>query len=123
MLHSTLPAVFGVAGEQVEGVAKERQHGLERGDGTARAAGKVQDEGLAEGSADGAAEGCVGGFGETGGAHAFGDAIEQAIADGAGSFGSDIAGTNAGSSSGDDEARARGGGAECVFNGLALVWY
>jgi hypothetical protein len=115
--------VFGVAGQEVKGVAQEREDGFKRCDGSARAAGQVEDEGLAEGSAEGAAERGVGGLGKTGGAHALGDAAEEAVADGAGSLGSDVAGADSGSAGGDDEAGARGGGTECVFDGFALVWY
>lgn len=102
---------------------QKRQDSFEGRDSSARAAGQVENEGLAEGSAEGTAEGCVRGLGEADSAHALGDTVEEAVADGAGGVGSDIAEADSGSASGDDETRVGGGSAECVFDGFALVWY
>lgn len=115
--------MLGIAGEQVERMTQQGQDGFERGSSTARAAGQIQDEALAVGSAEASAERGVGGLGKAGGAHAFGYAVDEAVTDRAGGLGRDVARSNSGAASGDDEAGADRGGADCVLDGPDFVWY
>jgi hypothetical protein len=100
--------VVGAAGEQIEGVRQDGENRGEGGDGTGGAAGEVDDQGRAEGDADAAAERGERGLGQAGGAHALGEALDDAVGDEAGGLGSDVAGGEAGTAGGEDEIGALG---------------
>lgn len=103
------------AGKHAQCVRQQVQHGLKRGDRAARTAGQVQDDGLAAGAAQAAAEGGKGCLGQAGGAHLFGNAFDEAIADGACGLRCDVTGSDAGAAGGDDEAGGSGVEPECLF--------
>lgn len=95
--------MFRIPGEQLKRVRKYVNHGLERFDRTFGAARQIQDDGIAANAAEAAAQGRERSVARALGAHALGDAFEEAIAEGAGSFGSDIARGDAGSPGGDHQ--------------------
>jgi hypothetical protein len=108
--------MLGVAGEEIQGVGEEREDGAERAFGSARAAGEVEEEGVAGGMGDDAAEASaecgVGGVVGAGLADEFGEAGDEAVADGERGFGGDVAGGEAGAAGGEDEVGAGGGFAQ-----------
>jgi hypothetical protein len=104
--------VGGASGEEVEGVGEQGEDSVERGTGSGGAAGEVEDEGAAEGAADGSAERGEGGVEEAVASHAFGKAVDEAVADQAGGFGGDVAGGEAGAAGGDKQVMVDGVGAE-----------
>ena len=108
-------------GEKFEGVGQKRQESDERGPSSGGAAGEIENEGFAYGAADGAAEGGEGGVEEAFGAHAFGEAVDDAVADLAGGFGSDVAGGEAGSAGRHNEVGGDGLGAEGVGDLVEFV--
>ncbi len=95
--------MVGPPGEEVERVRKEVQDGAQRGFGAGGAAGEVEDEGSPVDAADGAAEGRHRRFAEAFGAHAFGEAVDEAIADEFGGLGCNVAERQAGAARRDDE--------------------
>lgn len=113
--------MLGEAMEQIDGVGQDRERGLKGGDGSDGAAGDIQDDGDAEGSAEGAAEGGERSFAQAGGAHQLGDAVEEAVADGAGGLRGNVAGSDAGAPGGNDEIGGSGGAAEGILDGGAIV--
>ena len=84
-------------------MGQDGEDGGEGASGAGGAAGEVDDEGGAQAAADCPAERGEGGFVEAGGAHAFGEAVDEAVADEPGGFGGYVARGEAGSSGGDDE--------------------
>lgn len=114
--------MLGVPGEEIERVRQYRERGAQGVDRRGGAAGNVEDEGRCERAAEATAEDGQGGLPAPFSAHEFGNAVQEAVADGAGDFGGHIAGTDAGSSGSYDEAGEGGCTAQCVFDGLSLVW-
>ena len=84
-------------------MGKKREDGFERRARAGGAAGKIDDERTAEASTDRAAEGSIGRVLYALGAHALGEALDDAIADEAGGLGGDIARGQSSASGGDDE--------------------
>jgi hypothetical protein len=91
------------ATKQDKSVGDEVQHGFKRRDGTLRVARQIHNEGAAAASGDGAAERCEWRTACAGSAHALGEAIEDAAADGTGGFRRNITRRNAGAAGGDDQ--------------------
>jgi len=114
--------VFSIAGQQVERVGQNGQGGQQGTGGSGGLAGNVEDDACAEGSAEAAAERGERGGAAAVGAHHFGNAVEQTIADGEGRLGGNVAGGDSGASGGDDEAGLGGGFPQCVLDGSLLVW-
>ena len=104
--------VGGVAAEEIEGVRKERKHGLERAFGSGGVAGKIDDEAGADCAADASAECGEGGVERPVAADVLSEAGDEAIADGESCFGGDVARRETGASGGDDERVVGGGCAE-----------
>lgn len=100
------------AAEQRERVRYEVEHGLERGNGSLRAARQIHDERISASAGYGATKRGQRGAARSGGAHAFGKAVEDAAADGACSFRCDIPRSNPGAPSGDDQGGMGGVGAQ-----------
>lgn len=86
--------------------------------GTAR---EVEDESRAARAADGAAEGGEGSFLCAFAAHAFGDAFDEAVANGGGRFGRHVSGRDAGASGGGDEARFGREIEQCALNLWGII--
>lgn len=102
--------MFCPAGEQFESMGQYRKGGAQGIDGAFRAAGKVENDGGAACSAEAAAEDCQGRVAAAFGAHQLGNAFEHPVTDGPGGFRGDVAGADAGTARGHDEAGGAGGG-------------
>jgi hypothetical protein len=117
--------VLGLSGEQVESVGQQMQHGAEGGGSAGRAAWKVEDECVVavvrENAADAAAKGGEGSVAQAVLPDDFGNAGDEAVADGEGGLGSDVAGAKAGAASGDEQAGARCSGAERRDEAVEIV--
>ena len=83
----------------------EVQDGAQRGFGAGGAAWDVEDEGCAIDAADGAAERGHRRFAEAFGAHAFGESVDEPVADELGGLGCNVAEGQAGAAGSDDEVR------------------
>lgn len=108
-------------GEEIEGVWKQGQDGIERGEGAGWAAGEIEDQRTCEGAADPSAEGGEGRLQEADGAHPLGEAVSEALAYQPRGFRGDIAGSEAGSACGDDQSRPGGVVAEGCGDQVYLV--
>jgi hypothetical protein len=115
-------AVFGVAGQQIEGVGQYGHRGQQGVDGGLGLAGHIQDDARSERRADAAAQDGQGCSTPPFGAHQLGDAGKRAVADGKSCLRGHIACGDAGTSGGDDEPDEGGGLAQCVLDGFLLVW-
>jgi hypothetical protein len=102
-------------------VGQQRHDGFERAASAGGAAGEVDDEGGSDGAADGTAERRVEGFAEAGGAHAFAEAVDEALADELGGLGGDVARGEAGAAGGDDEVCIGGVLVEGFYDEIELV--
>src|ERR1700740_1430548 len=94
-----------VGAEELEGVGNEVDYGVQGFDGAGGLPGEVQNHRGASNATDGAAQDSELGAFQAFGAHAFRDAFQQPVTDGAGRFRGDIARRNTGAASGDDKAR------------------
>ncbi len=90
-------------GEEIESVGEDGEDRGEGAPGTCGIAGEIDDQGGSDGATDGAAEGGEESFQQAGGAHAFGESVDEAFADEPGGLGGYVAGGEAGASGGDDE--------------------
>ena len=99
----------------------EVEHRFERGDGALRRTGQIHDKSVTAGSGGGAAERGQRSAADSSGAHALGEAIEDAGADSARGLRCDIARRDAGATSGDDECGICGVFAQGCFNFGLLV--
>jgi hypothetical protein len=113
--------VVGIASEQVEGVGEEGKDCAEGAFGTARVAGKIDEQSLTGDAADASAEGGEGCVECAVLADELGEAGDEAIADGEGGFGCDVAGGKAGAAGGENESGSGGCGAEGGNEGFELV--
>lgn len=111
----------GAAGEEIERMRKQMKDGRERGDGASRASGKIQDKSGTQSSADGTAEGSERRLSETGGAHQFGQALDEAVADQSRGFRRDVARSKARAAGGDHKVGRPGVAAQGRNNLLELI--
>ncbi len=106
----------GLAGEQVERVGQQVEHGAEGAGCAGGASGKVEQQRAAGGvdvdAAETAAEGCEGGLAQAVLADELGDAGDEAVAEGECGLGGDVAGAEAGAAGGDEQGDGGRGGAE-----------
>ena len=114
--------MFGFAIQQIERMGQHRQCRAQGTDRARRASGHIQDHRVAQRSAEGPAQRCHRCLAATLRAHHLSHALEQPIADRSCGFGSHIALPNAGSAGGYHQPCCPGCAAQCVFDGLSLVW-
>lgn len=113
--------MFCPAGEQFESMGQNRKRGAQGTDGAFRTAGDVENDGRAADSAEAAAEDCEGRVAAAFRTHQLGNALEDPVADGLSGFRGDVAGADAGTTGGYDEAGTAGGGSDSFLNGRLFV--
>lgn len=100
---------------------KQGEDCLKRGYGACRASGQVEDQRRSHRAADSPTEGREGGLLEAGRAHAFREAVDQALADDSRGFGGDVAKGETGAAGRDDKVRARGVAAKSVDDLIEFI--
>ena len=104
--------MLGFTGKQIKGVGEERKHGAEGAFGAAWATGQIEDQGASYDATYATAEGGVGGVVGAVLADEFSEAGDEALANGEGSLGRDIAGGETRAPGGDDQGGVAGCGAQ-----------
>ncbi len=107
-----LRRMLGVPGEKIEGMGKQRKDGAQGAFGAVGIAGEVENKGVSVGDADAAAEGGKGRLAGAVLANKLGEARNKPGGDGEGSFGRDVARSQACAPGRDHEAGARSSGAK-----------
>ncbi len=110
-----------VPGQQIERVGQQRKNGLERSGSTCGIPRNINNQGSAGTSANSAGEWGEGSLLQACGAHAFGQAIDQAIADQARGFRGDIACCQASPTSGYDQVGGGGESTQVLDNGVQII--
>src|SRR5581483_4094950 len=104
---SRVPALAGLAGEELDGVGEHRQEDLQRFAHRARRPWEIDDERRADRARDAARQHAVGRLRERARAQRFGDARDLAVDDAARGIGGDVVRREAGATAREDDVRAR----------------
>ena len=113
--------VLGLSVQQVEGMGKQRKHGVQGAFGTTGIAGQVENKGVSVGDADATAEGRKGCLAGAVLANKFGEARNKSRGDRERRLGRNVAGSEARAAGGNHEAGVVGGFTECRGEALELV--
>lgn len=100
---------------------EQGQDRLKRGYGACGVSGEVEDQSVSDGAADPPAKRGEGGLPEAGEAHAFREAVDEALADDARGLGGDIAGGEAGAAGGNDQGCGGGMATKRVDNPIQFI--
>ncbi len=111
----------GLAGQQIDGVRQDVQHGAQRLRCASRTARQIEDERASADAAQAAAQHGEWRLGRAFGAHSLGNAVDQLGADGAGGFRRYVARGNASAARSDDQLRLPAQADERRLDGCLLI--